>query len=533
MTAVVVDRSLGEVPQPAKRRIPVTPTWLPLLAWAALGLMITFIALEYWRTPPYSPDSWSYYELSRHLGTDFLRIDTYRSYQSTAPYSSSFGPLWPIAIRIVGTVTGTTARGGFIAAFACVAATAVALEAFGRRAAGLRGFGPLVTLGLLAFPPYVDEVVTARSIPLALFLVALLLWVLSRPPDGAMWHSAVAGGIGALLVLTRTDTLLALALLYGVLLVSRRMPWRQAAVAGAAFVTVMLPWMVYSLIHFQTLLAGDNKLIASAVQPHYVTHVLDPNRVPTVSDDPWGWLQRVLGNVRPTVDEWWAALPPSVIGTALAGVAWLLLFPEGRGQSWLRLPFLALLCFTVQTATAQFTTGYRDQRYISGMVLLLLVLAVGQIMSGEVPDTLGGRWAGVVAGLVLVLVPVYYAHYGTRFVGHSAPDALTGGVVERELRRCHDPNTTLVVTGVTAYRHGALTGRMTTDFPGNLADLPIADRRAWIEAYNVGQYYEPPGVASVESFASMRATLAAAATLTRDPCATIGQLYRVSAPRGP
>jgi hypothetical protein len=530
-------------PEPAARA-PMTPGWVPAAAWAILAVGLGYLAVRYWQNPPYTPDSWAYYELSRHVGPDFFRIDTYRSYQSATPYSVSFPPLWPLVIATVDTVTRTGARAGIVAAFGCVGATAGVLEVFGRRFVGRRGAGPLVAVGLLAFPPYADEAVAARSFPLCLLLLSLLLWSLLRIGEGSRWAAVPAGALAAGLILTRSDTLLALVLLGSALLATRRVRWPQAVIAGAVCTIALLPWAFYGLAHFGTPLVADNTIIASAVRTHFVLDVLDPGKVPTLLDNPWQWLLRVCGNAPAVLWSWLTALaksPTVLLAAALAWLSWRARSATARSATarsaggrpaWLSLAMLALVAFTAQTALAELTTGYAQERYISFLILAIVVAAGGLILSGEVPPRLPARGVRALVALVLVVLPPL-AVVGYHTLRPSGVDTLTGGQAERELQLCRDGDSTLLMD--LAPRHGALTGKPTALLPSNLAELSVAERRRWVIDYHIGQFYEMPqalgfGKTGIADDVKVRSLLSAAVTLTPDPCVRIGRLYRVSVP---
>lgn len=512
------------------------PGWLLIAGWTTLVVVLAALLVRYWDGPPYSPDSWGYYELSRHLGADFFHIDTWRSYQSAAPYGMSFGPLWPVLIGVTAAVTRTGPHAGLVAAIGCVLATAGVLSVLGRRL-GVRGLGPVVALGLLSFPPYADEALSGRTFPLAGLLLSLLLLALAPADRRPAWAGPAAGAAAAGIVLTRPDTLFAVALLAGLVIVARRRDLRALLPAGLVFAVLMVPWAVYGLAHFGTPFVADNRLVASAVPELNISDFFpDVRQVPTFADDPAGWLARVGRNVRPVATQ--AVLAgmgaPTVVATALAG---LLLLRRGLAlhaeRRWLLPSLAALAAFTVQVLSAELTTGYPYQRYLSLVVLIVLVVAVGLIGRAPVPAGLAGRRAGTAVGVALLALPAGWAFGYQLHTVPPRPDYLTGGAVEQELRRCHGDTTLTMSDGRLAGLHGALTGRRTAVFPRNFGDLPVAARREWLVRYGVGQLYVPPLPPDTNPLV-VRMTndalplISSAARVTPDPCATLGRSYRVS-----
>jgi hypothetical protein len=199
----------------------------------------------------------------------------------------------------------------------------------------------------------------------------------------------------------------------------------------------------------------------------------------------------------------------------------------------LRLPIAALVAFTVQVAVAELTTRYLEARYLSSAVFLLLIAATCWVLRGRVPGPINPRIAALI-GLALVLLPAARTGwYQLTQVRLAADSTLSGTVIAQELDRCHDGSATLISEGTLAVRHGALTGKRSGFFPGNLTAMSVSQRREWIADYKVGYLYVPPPPQGDEQTLTAGllhspALLSAAATLTPDPCMRTGRLYRVS-----
>lgn len=513
-----------------------TPGWLVAAGWATLIGVLAFLLVHYWNGPPYNPDSWRYYELSQTFGGDFFRITSRHSYQSTEPYSMGCGPLWPILVGVTAALTHTGPQAGLLAAAGCVLAMAAVLSVLGRRV-GVRGLGPIVTVGLLGFVPFLDEMLTARTFPLAGLMLSLLILALITTDQRAALAWPGAGAAAGGLVLTRPDTLPAVLLLAALLVVARRRDWRWLVPAGLVFAVAMVPWAVYGLAHFGTPFPADNRIIAMAVQQLYVTDVIEVDQLPTAADDPLGWLARLAGNAPAAAMQAvkagvWA---PTVVVTVAAG---LLLLHRRRGQfrrvpRWLLVGLAALAAFTAQVAFSELSTGYLSRRYLSLVVLLMLVLAVVLIYRTPLRARLAGLRIDLTIGVLLLTLPAGWA-LGIQLTGTPPdPTSLTGGAVEQDLRRCRDDSTLTIVTSTEVGRHSALTGRRTAFFPDNFADIPVAQRRDWIATWEIGQLYLLPPTAGADPETVRRddeplELLATAAQVTPDPCATVGRMYRVS-----
>jgi hypothetical protein len=500
-----------DTPRPVHRAVRQragTTRWIvTAVAWLILLTAVGSLAVTAWPHPPYTADSWGYYELSRHVGVHFFRITTWRGYQSDVPFEGSYGPMWPITIKAVAVLTHVAVRAGLVAAIGCVVATAGALTGFARRTGRHPALGPIAVTGLLAFTPYADQVRAAGSIPLTLALLSLLLWL---APGATGQRAAATGAVAALTVLTRVDMLPAMVLLGVVLLACRRFPWP----AAVGFTIAVVPWVGYSFFHFGRPLVNDNLLVSAAVPPLQSAMVLDPAAVPTVADHPAAWLARVAGNAGPVLAGWGHSIATVPLLVALlAGLAtW-----AWRRPALPRLPLLLLACVLTQTAAVQLTTGIRDARYLSAAVLFALVIAVAMVLSRA---TAAG-WPAI--GLALVLAAGSILHPAPT----GGPDATTGGAAEAGLQRCHDPSATLLTTPLFGARHGALTGFPTAVLPPNVGSLSPSDLRSWLEDYGILQLYEPPDSRFHSAFTTLRQQIGAVATVVPDPCTTVGRLDRI------
>ena len=101
---------------------------------AVLFALLAVLLAKVVAAPPYSPDSWALWELSRTVGGDFYRFTHWRSYASDLPYSASFPPLTPVLIAQADALLGTGPRTGLYLAFAAFAGFALVSEAIARRA---------------------------------------------------------------------------------------------------------------------------------------------------------------------------------------------------------------------------------------------------------------------------------------------------------------------------------------------------------------------------------------------------------------
>ncbi|MEE4290000.1 MAG: glycosyltransferase family 2 protein, partial [Erythrobacter sp.] len=137
----------GHTPDDAVGALP-SRLWALLVALAvALPLLLAIVA-----APPFSPDSWAFWELSQTVFADFYRFTHWRSYASDAPYSAAFPPLWPGLIAVADAITGSGPRTGLYLAFAAFGAFAMLSEEIGRRVTGAAWIGLAAALVLVLGP---------------------------------------------------------------------------------------------------------------------------------------------------------------------------------------------------------------------------------------------------------------------------------------------------------------------------------------------------------------------------------------------
>jgi hypothetical protein len=363
------------------RSLPVVALFTLLVVWC----------WSTWSSPPYSPDSWAYYELSQSIWRGGYRLLELRSYAypASAP-SGAFPPLWPALWSLAAAPGSLGARAGIIASFGCSAVLAIFSEAIGRQLSGVRWVGLAAAAGLFAMPGFAEEVDAARSIPLQMALVSGLIWTLLRRGPIGPARAAAMGVVCGALVLARFD-MLAFAIAFGLIVLFLSRSLRATAAFGALFVAAVSPWVTMSWLWFGELFHSDSSFVASAIDKEtFVTDWYPPARHPaTLGNDPVAWAFKVAGNVPPFLRS--AASSPGSLGQAELAAALAALLLRGREAANLISSFRtadASVRRFAATAPAilaplplYVTTGYFDARYFSlvfwyGLVAVSALAAV-------------------------------------------------------------------------------------------------------------------------------------------------------------
>ena len=463
---------------------------------AVLFALLVPLLLGVVAAPPYSPDSWSLYELSQTVFADFYRFTHWRSYAGAVPFSASFPPLTPVLIALTDAVLGTGARSGMYLAFGCFAGFALVSERIGRAVTGAPWLGLGAALLMLLGPKMLlIEMSAGRTIPLQLLLYALvLLGLLGRDRMSA----AKAAGIGlvaGLAVLNRFDALPLPLIVAAMIGWQTRSPARVVA-ALAASAAAVSPWAVYSWTTFGTLFATDNAGIATALDSRAFVTDWWPTPQPELADDPLAWMTKVAGNGLDLALTG-AALLASLMGLSIvaylavpAGLA-ALVGGRPRGNAVLRVLAVFAAAMSLMLS-AQVLTGYLEYRYFTvSLWAAILTAACGGIAQGR---TLAQRMVFAKAAFVIAALAVgHFAvstlaqadNSATRWAGFDAPADVAA------LQTCvkGTPAARILVLGddTFAARAGATGGLSTMMAPRNMAEgrLDAAGSRAFAARFKV------------------------------------------------
>ncbi len=457
-----------------------------LVPWFLLALTLAHLQLAAAWNTPFSPDSWTYLELSRTIGDDFYRFNTWRSFWSDSAYAASFPPLWPALLWMVNGIGDFGIHAGFILNFLIFAAFVAVVEAIARRSCGIVGVGPLSALMLLAFPPFVDEMVAARAVPLALLLIAAQVWLLVAA-RGRRWYAPALGLLAGLTVMSRFDFLPAavgVVILAG--LIERR--WRPGIQAAVALGIGISPWVIYSITTFGKPFATDNAVVAISVNASvYVTDFYAAPPV-TLFQDPAAWIAKIGGNLAPVF---------LALGDALrqAGFAYPLILVLGAVwfRAWRKpsrvpaLPWMPILAYggiLLLPIFGYLATGYANQRYFAPQIWLLelfcLLVTVASVRT----------WrhfrlaAATVLGAVLLTANLQIAQMADASPLRLAKFRSTLDCLELVGAR-HDDTLIFVGDDALAAEFGALAGRRAAMAPRNWHRLDAGQVAIFLQRFQI------------------------------------------------
>lgn len=271
-----------------------------------IGLILGIMAV-YRHLGEFSPDSYSYYDISRTFFSDFGHVNTIRQYVVKSEYNCSFPYVFPFLIYLVDKITNLRIYSSVVVNIFIMSLTAVLFLYWSNRFAKNWICGGITAALLMTNSAYLEEVYAGRSIPLAILLlfavVALLFEIFQRKSSFYYMNIILTGLLAGLSAMTRFDEISLVMFLIPVLLYLAPKEKKIKTLliyllfAGVAFV----PWCIYCLKHFNTLYFTDNNGTIwniSAEVPSYV--YLPDEKILTFWNSSGLWIKTLWHNLRDT-----------------------------------------------------------------------------------------------------------------------------------------------------------------------------------------------------------------------------------------
>ncbi len=486
-----------------------------------VAVVVTLVLIGI-NVPRFHSDSWSLFELSTTIFSDFYRTTTFRQYETTSLYSTAFPPLYPFMLALVHPLDSGIYAGIWLNAVICVGI----LAALHRLAHALdlpRWAGNFTFVVLLANQGFFDDFVAARTMPLAILLFVLLVdsFVRAMRPGAGDLPFVLTGILAGASALTRFDFLLP-SVAVGVMLFFLCEPGRRLRTGfmyTLGLFPLLTPWVVYSLVMHGRLWASDNvRTVMSVFPTHVLNYLPDPSTMQTLKNAPYAWIHALLFLKAPPVV---ITMIKSIFGNwplIIAGVALLVVvLRQGIKLSITSIPrpLLALVVpIAVQIGTVVLT-GYTVPRYFTALTILvtLLVLTSG---AANMIEKAAPRVALIVVAVLAVYIPTQFGgiSLASSTINHSRSvefkpraefiskvqyvgmlNALQGTSKPRvlvmhnssELGRFSDP---LPPPFLDPYRFGALTGIETFPQPLNYSDSIV---ESFVNKFRITHLYDPYG----------------------------------------
>ena len=495
------------------------PNCFDMLCVATVGVLVT----AWLGTSQFSHDSWSYFELSKTIFSDFYRVNTFRQYQTVSSYGTSFPPLFPFLLAVARAVCDLGIYTAVLLNATICVATLFAIKGLINHIGLSAWVGNVLFLMLLTRDQYVNEMMSGRSIPLALLILVLLLRVYFSLSTRTLGRAALLGLLAGLSMLTRFD-FLASGLVLGLVIAwyARKQSLLVKPVYLVVLAITVSPWVVYSLSYFSKPFVSDNSRTAMLVPKSFVTdYYPEGEQLEFAWDAPMSWAYNVAVERFPrpiyacikavVTDTSLLILVGVLVGVSLLGHSSSPTLSSKRriGDCNVGLGQWGGMALVLAAQVLAFgLTGYNDARYslsLQFFLALALTHAIGRRvdlqLSLEQWSKQYRRFLSVLCVSITVLLAVRAGpllNWRTKLAvanlqqlqvldqDNLSPRAYAD--VIREIHSSDKEPRILVVSGTDPFRFGALTGCTTFIKPRNLT---VESFIPFVHAYQVTHVLDP------------------------------------------
>lgn len=339
------------------------------LSWA---IVIVYISRKFGTA--YSPDSFAYYLIGNNFisGLGYVSQTIRDFYQPISldyfQPSRSFPPVMPIVVALVGKLTGLGITSGLVANIVIMLAAFHLYFHLSKRLLEKYWLPIFLLLPffILTNAPFVDEIVSGRSIPLAMLCILGVLYIVSAD-DISPRSQFLLGVILGILYLTRFDALVFCVFFIGGYLIFSRRARKGGIVLG--FLLVLAPWIIRNLIEFGTPLASDNSITAISTFPNIVQICYFVDGVPTLKENLGLWMVQRAGYLIENIKISLGMLLPYgiVLPLLVSGVGLYLLRANKKLRSMIAISWV----WWISNLAVISLTPYHDARYFSISTFLM------------------------------------------------------------------------------------------------------------------------------------------------------------------
>lgn len=358
---------------------------------AAIILLSMLFAIEYslFVYDLFSPDSFSYYDISNTIFSDFYNVSTQRQYIVDTELGISFPYLFPTLIAVFNIFIGLKIYAATILNVVVACISALMLYKISTKHFHNPYAGTIAAVFMLTNDPYLTEMRVGRSVPLAVLSILVLTYCILDLPKLSTKACVLAGvGAGAAMV-CRFDAFIAAGLCFVAIFIFSQKGSRiksSLKYAGGLIIPTA-PWIIFSLVNFGTPWISDNGgtmwMITPSVPQRYYSSTYT---LPTIFNSFNEWFS-ALFNIK-LKGMLQSAIPKCVpLVIALVLIAWavvmLLRFAKCRQfklyfKSHKKLIISACVCVLIYLAKfcGIWVVGFTDSRYHSeSFIMLVLFLA--------------------------------------------------------------------------------------------------------------------------------------------------------------
>ena len=367
-----------------------------------LFLGCAFFALIGWhKIGSFNPDSIYFYLISQSIGNDFGNMSLIRQYVLDTSYNISFPYLYPVMLYIADVLFGMGLSSGIPLNCILFVLTSLLLFHGCLRFSGRIWPAALVIFSLCTAKSYIQEILSTCSIPLCLLLSAACIYLTidlflstqkrfgvsgsDKTDHNSLFSElntpvlkndslqlACMGALAGAAAVTRFDAAILLAMCgCCVVFMQKGARIRSGLIYAAGAALFLIPWMIYSLVHFQTLWITDNAgtmFYVTPEPPHRVA--LDSDL--TIFNAPGAWFVALLKKSVAIVKSMCMCSVSAVI-IVILGIVSCIRHRKDFSRAELCITCAVALYLLAKTAM-YILVGYPDQRYHIETILCAMLL---------------------------------------------------------------------------------------------------------------------------------------------------------------
>ncbi len=244
-----------------------------------------------------SPDGYYMYDISRSIFVDkledFGKVFTIRNYQQDLEIfrNSAFPLFYPFLVACFNKIINLGIYSGIFINILISLFTQFLNFKISKKITGNYYAGFLINILLFLQPLYIDEILAARSIPLALLLYQTIVCIFLFNEKIDFKLSAILGIIAGLCTNTRFDSIIPmLAIPFVISLKNKKISWREGLLYLGTLLIMNLPWIIYSKIFFNQFFVSDNARATISIDLDFIFFYFS-EPIKTIYDSPLEWIK--------------------------------------------------------------------------------------------------------------------------------------------------------------------------------------------------------------------------------------------------
>ena len=440
-------------------------------------------------TANFSPDSWSYFELSKKIfNENFYEFNTWRSYFSDIK-SVSFPFGFPILLSIISKIFGEYPRNAIFINILIAIISWFGIITLSQKFQLPKIYQITAAVTLILNPSYLDEVFSGRSIPLALALFVFAFVLIFE-------NKFLAGLFFGISCLTRFDYLIySFSAILGFIFLKKEkfnFLFYKNLKLIFGFILGLSPWIIFSFVHFGRFWVTDNFWVLASSKKAFV---LDYPAFPEENflNSPLIWISYKLENFFPLLKSIIISYE-NVPGALLFNfLAIFYIFKKKIKINKILFIVIPLILFS---NLIYLFTGYVDLRYFTISILFFNIFALWILSHFEMKRFENKlNFATVILSIILSLIIS-----SKELIKISANGIQSISMINSEnrsiskLAQCHnlEPEKTIIFLQkenfINPFKYGAITELSTAVKPSNF-DYMSEDSKAeffeYIKPYSI------------------------------------------------